>query len=643
MNILGSSELVDKKGNVKKISSDVQILFYFSASWCPPCKQFTPMLKSYYEKINESRKIIEIVFVSSDRSDMEKWNYFQGHHGNWLMMKSTEESSRLARHFSISGIPSLLTAEGRDVKSVIIAGNINYFQVDLSPVFLPMTKEQQQLILKILKNIQANPTNEKFKSVKKESPQIQKCNTGNFMEIMKSLDFQNSTDFFIWQGKTVEKLNKQISALEKISNFLTETPPQIDTKIPDTKIPSAQIESKALGIKYLDMEIFQFEADSFETVNVLVESAIEDLPKVKKYFDGNTIITNEQSFLNLPSGSTLHLIANFEDSEYSAVKPRAKIQNDRYDTAIDMMSLFESSSVHLEALKLIPLNSILNEKFNQTESVEMQILRRLFAWFKNDAFKWVDKLVCNQCGNKDTEPIGNGDLTEDERSNGLCSRVELFRCPQDDSVHRFPRYNHPSYVLKHKKGRCGEFTTGMIACLRALGFPARKVFPRDGDHVWVEIFVDGRWMHGDPCENILNDPHLYEINWGRKYSGVVAVSVEGLKDVSHRYLRNKTDASIDTREVSYGSAEDRLRRELRHEHEDEDLQFWSTCEWVDADERKEEEISGRQSGSVDWKLSRGEITKEQLKLEILKKQNELVANGMDPVNAAIEALKIIKS
>ena len=25
------------------------VLFYFSAHWCPPCRQFTPLLKDFYE------------------------------------------------------------------------------------------------------------------------------------------------------------------------------------------------------------------------------------------------------------------------------------------------------------------------------------------------------------------------------------------------------------------------------------------------------------------------------------------------------------------------------------------------------------------------------------------------------------------
>ena len=40
------------------------VLYYFSAHWCPPCRNFTPLLKDFYDEAEG----IEIVFVSSDRS-----------------------------------------------------------------------------------------------------------------------------------------------------------------------------------------------------------------------------------------------------------------------------------------------------------------------------------------------------------------------------------------------------------------------------------------------------------------------------------------------------------------------------------------------------------------------------------------------
>lgn len=41
---------------------------YFSASWCAPCRQFTPVLAKFYEEMNKKGKKFEIVWVSRDNS-----------------------------------------------------------------------------------------------------------------------------------------------------------------------------------------------------------------------------------------------------------------------------------------------------------------------------------------------------------------------------------------------------------------------------------------------------------------------------------------------------------------------------------------------------------------------------------------------
>ena len=76
------------------------VLFYFSAHWCPPCRQFTPMLKDFYEvRINITMDMVmlilvlqeveglEIVFVSSDRSPEDMLSYMKESHGDWLAVE----------------------------------------------------------------------------------------------------------------------------------------------------------------------------------------------------------------------------------------------------------------------------------------------------------------------------------------------------------------------------------------------------------------------------------------------------------------------------------------------------------------------------------------------------------------------------
>jgi thiol-disulfide isomerase/thioredoxin len=44
--------------------------FYFSASWCNPCKAFTPLLSSCYEIAREEDNVrIEVIYVSGDANE----------------------------------------------------------------------------------------------------------------------------------------------------------------------------------------------------------------------------------------------------------------------------------------------------------------------------------------------------------------------------------------------------------------------------------------------------------------------------------------------------------------------------------------------------------------------------------------------
>jgi nucleoredoxin len=63
------------------------VLLYFSASWCGPCHQFTPILKDFYDEVQaEAGGNLEIVYVPGDRSLQEMMQYFQGEHANYLAL-----------------------------------------------------------------------------------------------------------------------------------------------------------------------------------------------------------------------------------------------------------------------------------------------------------------------------------------------------------------------------------------------------------------------------------------------------------------------------------------------------------------------------------------------------------------------------
>jgi len=91
------------------------ICFYFSAHWCPPCRQFTPMLKEFYNKTKEQG--IEVVFVSSDKTEKDMNDYYKESHGDWLRIAHKSSLAKeLNNHFEVDGIPTLAVCKrGGDV------------------------------------------------------------------------------------------------------------------------------------------------------------------------------------------------------------------------------------------------------------------------------------------------------------------------------------------------------------------------------------------------------------------------------------------------------------------------------------------------------------------------------------------------
>ena len=87
---------------------------YFSASWCPPCKMFSPMLRKFYETHAKESKL-EIVYVSSDKNIPSFEDYYKTM--PWLAVPTERGSAvvkqRLANTFGIMGIPALIIIDAK--------------------------------------------------------------------------------------------------------------------------------------------------------------------------------------------------------------------------------------------------------------------------------------------------------------------------------------------------------------------------------------------------------------------------------------------------------------------------------------------------------------------------------------------------
>ena len=174
---------------------------------------------------------------------------------------------------------------------------------------------------------------------------------------------------------------------------------------------------------------------------------------------------------------------------------------------------------------------------DETDSDDEKVAK-LSKWFKEDFFKFVRNLDCQRCGSKSTKEVGISLPTFTEAEH-LVNNVELFKCNECGAISRFPRYNSVSKLLETRIGRCGEFANVFTAILKTIGLTVRYVNDWT-DHCWTEYWSDsqGRYIHVDPCENIIDKPLTYEKGWGKKLKWIVALTDYECVDVTKKYTEN---------------------------------------------------------------------------------------------------------
>lgn len=100
------------KSNMEVSTNDAlkgkSVAIYFSASYCSPCKSFSPLLAKYYNIAKRGGSNFEVVFASSDGSFAEFKSYFG--EMPWLALPYANKSAkeRLSKMFGVGGIPCLI-------------------------------------------------------------------------------------------------------------------------------------------------------------------------------------------------------------------------------------------------------------------------------------------------------------------------------------------------------------------------------------------------------------------------------------------------------------------------------------------------------------------------------------------------------
>ena len=110
------------------------VLLYFSASWCGPCHQFTPILKDFYEEIVGVGENFEIVYVPGDKSVQEMMEYYHGSHADYLALDMGDAAfiQHLNQRYQVRGIPHCIVIQpdgaviDGDARSSVQAGPASF-------------------------------------------------------------------------------------------------------------------------------------------------------------------------------------------------------------------------------------------------------------------------------------------------------------------------------------------------------------------------------------------------------------------------------------------------------------------------------------------------------------------------------------
>jgi nucleoredoxin len=108
--LFGSEPLMTKTGTIlpSEAFKECKIVgLYFSMHNCPPCRDFTPIFAELYKEMNADGKVIEVVFLSGDKTQ-EQFDEYYGEMPWIALPRGDARLANIAKKYEVKGVPRLV-------------------------------------------------------------------------------------------------------------------------------------------------------------------------------------------------------------------------------------------------------------------------------------------------------------------------------------------------------------------------------------------------------------------------------------------------------------------------------------------------------------------------------------------------------
>ena len=99
--------------------------FYYSASWCAPCRAFTPTLVDFYHEFKPKHPNFELIFVNHDQTEDAMLDYMKSDAMPWPAVRFDDRAGTKANEFYGRGIPDLVLV---DANGNVLSDSFDGFQ-----------------------------------------------------------------------------------------------------------------------------------------------------------------------------------------------------------------------------------------------------------------------------------------------------------------------------------------------------------------------------------------------------------------------------------------------------------------------------------------------------------------------------------